>query len=89
MLFFVDIVTCIPLYIGWRHLEAQFLGFEVRTAFREKKLPEANAPRCAANDDFLQHTRHRPCHFGKAVFLCGKIGRGPPQSVAKFSLWIQ
>jgi hypothetical protein len=30
-----------------RHLEAQLLGPVVQTAFREKKLPEANALSCA------------------------------------------
>ncbi len=67
--FFVDIVPSTPLYIVPRHLEAQLLVPVVQTAFREKKLPEANAPSCATSDDFRQHkSRQRPCHFGKAFF---------------------
>jgi hypothetical protein len=72
--FSVDIVTLIPLYIVGRHSEAQFLGLVKQTDFREKKLPEADAPSCAASGDFLQHTRQRPCYFGKAVFLCAGAG---------------
>jgi len=72
--FSVDIVTLVPLYIVGRHSEAQFLGLIKQTAFREKKLPEADAPSCAASGDFLQHTRQRPCYFGKAVFLCAGAG---------------
>ena len=68
--FSVDIVTLATLYIVGRHLEAQLLGLVRQTAFREKKLPEANAPRCAASGNLLQHTRQRPCNHRKAVFFC-------------------
>jgi hypothetical protein len=78
--FSVDIVTLVLLYMVRGHAQAQFLGLVRQTAFREKKLPEANAPRCAASGDFLQHTRQRPCKHRKAVFFCA-MERGPVGAV--------